>query len=420
MQLDEWLARLESYSPQEINLGLERVQILLQRLDLSLPETVFHVAGTNGKGSSVAMLEALLRLSGAKVGCYTSPHLQRYNERIRIDGVEASDTQIVSAFEAVEALRDSLPLTYFEFGTLAALVVFAAEKVDIAVLEIGLGGRLDAVNAVEPTASLITNISLDHCAWLGDNVEDIAREKAGVMRARKPVVFAAPEMPQAIAEIAASLQADLFALNRDYRWQPTTTGWSWQGVSHSLPTLARPALSGAMQLQNAAGVLMLLESAGFESLLEAEIVNKALATVSLAGRMQSIAGRWILDVAHNPAAAHALAAALGTPPHSRVAATVIGMLDDKDVEAVVAPLNGLTDHWIAVTADNPRAIPAGELARRISNSTDRPCWIAASFEQALGRANELGGADDLLLVTGSFYTVGAALVILAAPGQQYG
>jgi dihydrofolate synthase/folylpolyglutamate synthase len=420
LQLNEWLARLETYSAQEIDLGLERVQLLLQRLNLSLPKTIFHVAGTNGKGSSVAMLEALLLTTGDKVGCYTSPHLLRYNERIRVDGAEASDAQIVAAFESVEALRGSLPLTYFEFGTLAALAVFVAEKVDIAVLEVGLGGRLDAVNAVEPTASLITNISLDHCDWLGDNVEDIAREKAGVMRAQKAVVFAAPEMPQAIAETAQSLHANLLAANRDYRWTTSSDGWSWEGVSQSVQNLARPQLAGDIQLQNAAGVLTLLESAGFESLLDSDVINAAFSSVSLAGRMQLLADRWVLDVAHNPAAACALAAALRAMPQGRAAVTVIGMLDDKDVAGVVEPLNALTEHWIAVTADSPRAIAANELARRISISTDRPCWIAESFEQAIERAEKLAAANDLLLVTGSFYTVGAALVILAAPGPDYG
>jgi dihydrofolate synthase/folylpolyglutamate synthase len=420
LQLNEWLAQLETYSPREIDLGLERVQLLLQRLNLTLPKTIFHVAGTNGKGSSVAMLEALLLTTGDKVGCYTSPHLLRYNERIRVDGAEASDAQIVSAFESIEALRDTVPLTYFEFGTLAALVVFVAEKVDIAVLEVGLGGRLDAVNAVEPSASLITNISLDHCDWLGDNVEDIGREKAGVMRAQKPVVFAAPEMPQAIAETAEALQARLFVAHRDYEWTASAARWSWQGVSRSVRNLARPQLPGDMQLQNAAGVLMLLESAGFDSLLRADTINTALASVSLAGRMQTIAGRWILDVAHNPAAASALADALSAMPQGRATVTVIGMLDDKDVAAVVDPLNELTDHWIAVTADSPRAIPANELARQISISTHRPCWIADSIEQAIERAEVLAAANELLLLTGSFYTVAAALVILAAPGQEYG
>lgn len=227
-------------------------------------------------------------------------------------------------------------------------------------------------------------------------------------------------MQQTIAEVAGSMRAKLIAAHRDYRWTADGEEWSWEGVSHSVQNLARLQLPGDIQLQNAAGVLTLLESAGFESLLDKDTINAALVSVSLAGRMQLIADRWILDVAHNPAAANALAAALRTMPQGRAAVTVIGMLDDKDVAAVVEPLNELSDHWIAVTADSPRAIPANELARRISISTDRPCWIANSFAQAIERAEALAGANELLLVTGSFYTVGAALVILAALGPDYG
>ena len=190
MPLADWLARLETCSPAEIVLGLERVELLLERLDLELPAVVIHVGGTNGKGSSVAMLESLLRTTGMSVGSYTSPHILRYNERIRIDGADTSDTSIVSAFEQIEAVRDEVPLTYFEFGTLAALVIFANTRIDAAILEVGMGGRLDAVNAVEPDAGLITSIGLDHCEWLGDTLEDIGREKAGIMRHGKPIVSA--------------------------------------------------------------------------------------------------------------------------------------------------------------------------------------------------------------------------------------
>lgn len=420
LQLDEWLARLETYSPQEIDLGLERVEILLQRLDLSLPKTVFHIAGTNGKGSSVVLLEALLLTTGDRVGSYTSPHLHRYNERIRVDGVEATDAEIVAAFEQVDALRQDVPLTYFEFGTLAALVVFAERKVDIAILEVGLGGRLDAVNAVEPTASLITNISLDHCEWLGNDVDAIAKEKAGVMRAGKAVVFAAPEMPQAIAQTAVSKQADLFAATRDYRWSLDGTHWSWSGSNHSLHGLARPTLAGDIQIQNAAGVLKLLEATGFVSLLDADLINAALAKTSLPGRAQIVANRFVLDVAHNPGAATALASTIAGLAEGRATVTILGMLDDKDVAGVVGPLDPITGHWIAVTADSARALDAAEVARRVSNATQRPCWIADSMSQAIDRATELAGASGQILITGSFYTVGAALVILAAPGYEYG
>jgi len=413
LPLHEWLAQLETYSPHEIDLGLERVDALLDRLRLQLPARVLHVAGTNGKGSSVAMLEALLRRSDAKVGSYTSPHMQRYNERIRIDGQEASDAQIVTAFESIEALRGDLPLTYFEFGTLAALVVFARSDVDIAVLEVGLGGRLDAVNAVEPSASLITNVSLDHCAWLGDDIETIAVEKAGIMRANKPVVFAAKDIPQAIVAQADALGADLYAATQDYRWSVKSDGcWSWQGISHSLHDLARPSLQGDIQIQNAAGVLTLLEVAGFDELLQSDVINAALGDIQLAGRMQIVRENWIVDVAHNPAAADVLADALRARASGGVAVAILGMLDDKDVEGVVTPLAGLVGSWVAVTADNPRAIPAAELARRVANSTGNACLIAATLDAAIERAEERAGAAGSVLVTGSFYTVGAALAAI--------
>lgn len=417
--LDEWLAQLETYSAQEIVLGLERVEVLLQRMDLHMPRIVFHVAGTNGKGSSAAMLESLLLHTGSRVGCYTSPHLQRYNERIRIDGAEASDAQIISAFASIDALRADVPLTYFEFGTLAALHVFAQADVEIAVFEVGMGGRLDAVNAIEPTASLITNVSLDHCNWLGDSIEAIAAEKAGIMRAAKPVVFAAAEMPQAIMANANSTGAKLVAASRDYDWTVDGDSWSWHGASHSLRKLAKPSLQGEMQIQNAAGVLALLETAGFESLLNMATINVALGDLQLGGRMQAVGKQWILDVAHNPAAAKVLARALNTEVRG-ASIVIIGMLDDKDVAGFVAPLTGIADKWIAVTAINPRAIPANELARRVANATDSACLIADSLDLAIENAAQMATAEDRVLVTGSFYVVGAAFVILAAPEQHDG
>lgn len=420
LQLDEWLARLETYSPQEIDLGLERVELLLERLALDLPKTVIHVAGTNGKGSSVALLEALLRSSGKRVACYTSPHLEHYNERMRIDGSDVTDAEIVTAFEQVEAQRHGVPLTYFEFGTLAALLIFARQQVDIAVLEIGLGGRLDAVNAVEPTASLITNVSLDHCDWLGSTVEEIAREKAGVMRSNKPVVFAAPEMPLAIADEAASRQAQLIAASRDYHWSIEDETWTWRGQKHELRGLVKPQLAGDIQIQNAAGALALLEAGGFDKLLETGPVNAALCTVTVPGRAQLVADRFVLDVAHNPAAAEALAQTISVVAPAGVSVTILGMLDDKDVAGVVQPLAALTEHWIAVTAESPRAIDAHALASQVADVSGGPCETADSMRQAITRANELAKPDEYVLVTGSFYTVGAALVILAPPRHEYG
>ena len=412
--LSDWLSRLETLSPHEIDLGLERVELVLDRLALAPPATVFHIAGTNGKGSSVAMLEALLQSSGVRVGSFTSPHISRYNERIRVDGKEAGDGQIVAAFEQVEAVRGDEELTYFEFGTLAAMVVFAESGIDTVILEVGMGGRLDAVNAVEPDAGLITNISLDHCDWLGNDVASIALEKAGIMRSGKPIIFGARDMPQSILEHADDVGARLIAAGRDFDWSIDGNQWTWQGLAHRLDGLDLPALVGEHQVGNAAAVLVLVESAGFDELLREELVNKALQQLRLDGRMQELksGARWLLDVAHNPAAASVLSDTLRAEPHSARTVVIIGMLDDKDVQGVVEPLADQVDHWIAVTADSPRAIDAGELARRVANTTNAACLVAGSLDAAISRAQELTGPDDRVLVTGSFYLVGPVLQIL--------
>jgi dihydrofolate synthase/folylpolyglutamate synthase len=420
--LDAWLARLESLSPVEIVLGLERVGAVLQRLSIRPPRSVFHVTGTNGKGSSVVMLEALLRRSGARVGSYLSPHILRYNERIRIDGADAGDQAIMEAFEWVDANRDGTPLTYFEFGTLAALVVLADAGVDAAVLEIGMGGRLDAVNAVEPTGGLITNVALDHCAWLGDDVDKIAFEKAGIMRPGKPVVFASEDMPATIATQAEAIGARLVTAGRDYHWQIDGDSWSWHGGGHSLVGLRRPSLAGNIQVVNAAGVLALLDAAGFNELLVTDVVNDALTDLRLPGRMQRIeaGGEWLLDVAHNPEAARVLAESLAGMPWAGRRVAVVGMLDDKDLEGVATALDSSVDDWIALTADSPRAIPAAELGRRIANATDKPCLVADSIPQALAEGRRMAGPEGRVLVTGSFYLVGPVAQALALYSRRRG
>ncbi|MEJ2176281.1 MAG: bifunctional folylpolyglutamate synthase/dihydrofolate synthase, partial [bacterium] len=309
LPLADWLRRLETLSPKEIDLGLDRVAEVLGRMGLALPARVILVGGTNGKGSSVEMLRALLADTGV-TGTYTSPHVVRYNERIAVDGVPAGDEAIVAAFERVEAARGGTLLTYFEFGTLAALAVFEAARVDTAILEVGLGGRLDAVNVVDPDASLITNVSLDHCDWLGDDVETIGREKAGIMRSGKPVVFAAPDLPASVAAHAQAIGARLIRAGHDYGWTPAEDGrWSWRGRQTDLRGLVPPSLGGPVQLQNAAGALALVEGLGLAPQLEPEHVNRALTALRLPGRMQvlRLEQRWMLDVAHNPAAAAALA-----------------------------------------------------------------------------------------------------------------
>jgi dihydrofolate synthase/folylpolyglutamate synthase len=410
LPLPDWLRRLETLSPREIDLGLERVAEVLGRLALPPPARVILVGGTNGKGSSVEMLRGLLS-PGRVIGTYTSPHVIRYNERIAVNGEPAPDEQIVTAFERVEAARGNVPLTYFEFGTLAALVVFEDANVDTTILEVGLGGRLDAVNVVEPDASLITNVALDHCDWLGNDVESIGYEKAGIMRAGKPVVFADTDMPAAVAAHAKKIGAGLIHAGRDYSWTSAEAGrWAWQGRRIELADLEVPSLRGPMQLQNAAGVLALVEALEPERDLVAADVNRAFARLRLPGRMQSIGlqQEWLLDVAHNPAAAEALAAGLRLEA-SPAAVAIIGILDDKVVEGIVGPLAAQVDNWIAVTAASPRAIDAAELARRVANETGKACLIAESFESAIENAAAIAGPGGRALVTGSFYTVGPVL-----------
>lgn len=412
--IEDWLPWLESLSPREIVLGLERVQDVLQRLALPRPERVIHVAGTNGKGSSVAMLEAILRADGVLTGCYTSPHVSRYNERIRIDGQSASDAQILQAFVTVEAARKDVPLTYFEFGTLAALVAFAAARAETLVLEVGLGGRLDAVNAVEPDAGLITNISLDHCAWLGNDRESIATEKAGIMRRSTPVVFGSEDVPAAIPARASDLGADLILAGQDFNYTVTSARddtWSWRGQQTRIEALQRPALAGDIQLQNAAAVLALVEAMDLSRLLTPALINKAFGELHLPGRFQFIDKRckWLLDVAHNAASARALAESLSGLSVAGNITAIIGMRADKDVQGITAPLCELVDRWIAITVAGLRGEPAVTLARDIANQCNRPCLIAADLSQAMQLADSGARRDDLILVTGSFFTVGPAL-----------
>jgi len=411
--LSDWLRRLETLSPFEIDLGLERVHDVLSRLVVSLPRHVLIVGGTNGKGSSVAMLDALMRAAGLKVARYTSPHISRYNERLVVSGAEASDEDIVRAFETIEAVRDDVPLTYFEYGTLAAFVLFAGQDLDAWVLEVGMGGRLDATNAIDPTGVLITNVALDHCDWLGKDIEAIAVEKAGIMRSGVPAVYGGGSVPQAILQAAARLGADLRIAKRDFSFEVADDGrWHWQGRGIDLPSLEKPGLPGRFQLDNAAAVLALLEAAGLERVLDAGLVNATLPGLSLPGRGQHIdaGGRsWLVDVAHNPAAAEVLATTLAADRLRTGAIAIVGALDDKDVEGMVRPLDAHVSRWVAVTAASHRAIPAPELARRIANCCNRPCLVADSIDEALDFARRASDENDRILVTGSFYLVGPVL-----------
>ena len=411
--LSDWLSWLETCSPNEIELGLERVQVVLERLGLERPAHLMLVAGTNGKGSCVAMTQALLLASGVSVGAYTSPHVLRYNERIVVNGTEATDTEIIAAFEGVEAARADVPLTYFEYGTLAAMLVLAAADVQAWVLEVGMGGRLDATNVLDPTVAMITNVSLDHCDWLGDDVESIAVEKAGVMRKGVAVVFGAETVPKAVLACATALGADLLVAGRDYAHAMNPDGtWNWRGRTQSLQALQPPGLMGSFQIGNAAAVLSMLDVAGIKAPLNAASVNAVLPALSLTGRAQRVMQHgveWLMDVAHNPAAAAVLAETLRANAVAGTTTAIIGMLDDKDTAGVILPLQDQVDRWIAVTADSHRAVPASELARRIANVCDRPCLVADSLAAAIEFARRDVAENDRILVTGSFFLVGPAL-----------
>jgi len=410
--LDDWLAWLETLSPVEIELGLDRVLEMLDRLRPARPGRVIHVAGTNGKGSSVAMLESLFMELGERVGTYTSPHVHRYNERIRIDGEPVGDEDIISAFEHVEAARQGLPLTYFEFGTLAAILIFDATQADIVILEVGIGGRLDAVNAIEPDGGIITNVSLDHCAWLGDDIESIAAEKAGILRCGKPFVFGAVGAPNSILAAAEDLGADLCVLGTDFEYSPESDHtWGWSGRRLELTNLLMPALAGNFQLQNAAAVLALVEALQLDMLLDRELINGAFERLELAGRCQMIQSdrRWLLDVAHNADAASVLGNYLSGLGESGRTVTIIGMLEDKDLSGIVSPLLECVDAWFAVTANAKRALPARALAAEIANLSDKPCLVADTLPDAMQHASDQTTSEDLILVTGSFYVVGPAL-----------
>ncbi len=414
--LSDWLSWLETCSPKEIDLGLERVQVVLERLALQRPGHLLLVAGTNGKGSSVAMTQALLLASGEHVGAYTSPHVTHYNERIVVNGAEATDAQIIAAFERVEAARGDVPLTYFEYGTLAAMAIFAAAEVEVWILEVGLGGRLDATNVMDPTTAMITNVSLDHCDWLGADVESIAAEKAGVMRKGITVVFGAKDVPEAVLAQAAALDADLLVAGRDYEVSMHSDGtWDWRGRTRSLQSLQPPGLCGTFQIGNAAAVLSMLDAAGFSAIFDAAFVNNVLPGLSLTGRAQRVVKddiNWLLDVAHNPAAATVLAGILEASPVAGATTAIIGMLDDKDVAGMILPLRDQVDRWIAVTADSHRAVPANELARQIANLCDRACLVADSLPSAMEIARHDVAENDRILVTGSFFLVGPALKLL--------
>ena len=409
--LPAWLAWQETLHPQKIDLGLDRVAAVAGRMGLLEPDHgVITVAGTNGKGSSMALLAAILAADGYRVGSYTSPHLLRYNERICICGQAVSDQELCHAFDCVDQARGQVTLSYFEFGTLAALYLFAVADLDIALLEVGMGGRLDAVNIIAPDAALVTSIDIDHSAWLGTDRESIGREKAGIFRHGRPAVCSDPSPPASVEETAVTLGAKWLSLGRQFSCKMAGAGWNWQGPDSSYLKLPRPALAGAQQYDNAAGVLMALESLRKRFPITREAVETGLRQVTLAGRFQVLPGAvdMILDVAHNPASGRRLAQTLGELPAGGHTWLVLGMLKDKDVAAFMESLAYRVNHWClaslhadrGLSADSLRKnLPAGVIDAHDFRSVAAACRYASS--QAV--------AGDRIVVCGSFITVAEAL-----------
>lgn len=424
--LSEWLAYLETLHPKTIALGLDRVESVGSRLDGAPACAVINVGGTNGKGSTCALLEHMLRADGYRVAMYTSPHLLRYNERVRIDGVEATDAALCEAFVAVEAARAGMPLTYFEFGTLAALWLFARQQLDALILEVGLGGRLDAVNIVDPDVAIVTTIAIDHVDYLGPTREDIGREKAGIFRAGKVAVCADGDPPATLIEHATRIGAKLVRIGVDYGYVAHGAQWDYWGPGGARRGLPYPALRGNYQLANASTALTALDVLRDRLPLTMGAVRAALVGIELAGRFQVLPGRpvTVLDVAHNPQAARALADNLGAMGFHPRTAAVFGILADKDMDGVIAALAPRVDRWLAATLPPPRGATARALRQRLQAAGVAPDAIReyADPSAAYAAAREEVAEADRIIVFGSFLTVAAALAARARafPGRNAG
>ena len=413
--LSQWLDYQATVSTRSIQLGLERVATVWEALGAPLPAPlVITVAGTNGKGSTVAFLESMLSAAGYRSGSYTSPHLARYNERVRIDTQPVSEDQLCDAFERIERARADTPLTYFEFGTLAAFCCMADAGLDVAILEVGLGGRLDAVNIVDPDVGLITGIGIDHTDWLGSDIEQIGAEKAGIARQDRPLVFAAGEMPDSIAEVADKVGAHLYRLGHDYDYQVDSDGWQWYFGASRRAGLPLPGMRGAIQLQNAAGALAALHLLEGLSVDQAA-VREGLLRARVPGRFEvhQRKARWILDVAHNPQAAGVLAQQLKDlyVPGTRHA--VVGMLGDKAIGEVFDILSPYVDQWhLLDLSDQSRGESAQGLLRHLPPEARSGCRLADSVDDCMYELDSSTGPEDEVLVFGSFVTVGLAIAWL--------
>ncbi|MBB5367283.1 MULTISPECIES: bifunctional tetrahydrofolate synthase/dihydrofolate synthase [unclassified Janthinobacterium] len=417
--LPAWLTMLETrHSETVINMGLERVLEIKQRLALAFSCPVIMVAGTNGKGSTCAMLESVLLRAGYKVGLYIKPHFLDFNERARIGGEMATDEQLIASFNAVEAVRGDIPLTYFEFTTLAIMHLLAEAGQDVVILEVGLGGRLDAVNIVDADVSIVTSVDIDHTEFLGDTREAIGFEKAGIFRPGKAAICSDPVPPQSLIDHAEAIGADLWLMGRDFNYAGDKQQWNYGGREQRRNSLAYPSLRGANQILNACAVLAALEVLKLQLPVGAQEVRTGLVTVELPGRFQVLPGRpsVILDVAHNPHAASALNQNLGNMGFHPYTYAVFGSMHDKDIDGVLAAMSEHVDHWCLTGLPSPRAATASELAAKVQilledkpDSSEHTVSIFDEPAQAFANAMSRAGENDRIVVFGSFLTVAGVM-----------
>jgi dihydrofolate synthase/folylpolyglutamate synthase len=409
--LAEWLELHDAVHPKSIDLDLARVGKVADALALRpVPYPVITVGGTNGKGSTVAHLVALFDALGVRTGAFTSPHLVRYNERIRIGGEEAGDAELIAAFERIEAARGATTLTFFEFNTLAALLIFAARDVQAAVLEVGLGGRLDATNLIDADVAVLASVGMDHREYLGDDLESIGREKAGIFRAGRPAVLGTSEMPGSVFTAIGASGARAIIAGRDFNWDVDRDFWSYHGLGQ-YARLPPSALPGAIQYRNAATAIAALEALALPRRLNRKLIADALARVRLTGRFQILPGpvEWILDVAHNEPAARVLARQLAARPIPGRTFAVGSILRDKDVAGIGRAVAAQIDCWILCSLGGPRGSTAAELAERLAPLIPARAQLAMSVQEGCMLARAQARPGDRVLVFGSFPAGGSAL-----------
>ncbi|MBC3886146.1 bifunctional tetrahydrofolate synthase/dihydrofolate synthase [Undibacterium griseum] len=416
VSLPEWLTLLETRHSKEIDMGLERVASVKDRLHLQFHCPVIMVAGTNGKGSTCAMLESILMQAGYRVGLYSKPHFLDFNERARINGENVSDAVLIKAFAAVEQAREATSLTYFEFTTLAICQLLSEAPLDVVILEVGLGGRLDAVNVIDADVSVVTSIDIDHTDYLGDTREKIGFEKAGIFRPGKAAICADPLPPQSLIDHANAIGADLWLFGRDFNYNGDKQQWNYGGRSQRRNSLGYPSLRGANQLLNAAAVLAALEALRIELPVGAQEVRTGLAMVDLPGRFQVMPGRpsVVLDVAHNPHAAATLSQNLDNMGFHAYTYAVFGSMLDKDIDGVIAHLKGKIDHWYVTGLPLPRAATALQLKQKLLDAgvladPEKTIQTFDSPEQAYAQAMSQAGENDRIVVFGSFLTVAGVM-----------